>query len=56
MGHLVPQTVPVPHDLNHHNDHTIEGIPYSRKVWRRETSVNLLFLSVWRGKVWQMDR
>ena len=31
-------------------------IPYSGKVWRVECLANLLFLSVWRKKVWRMNR
>ena len=31
-------------------------IPYSGKVWRAECLANLLFLSVWRKKVWRMNR
>ena len=31
-------------------------LPYSEKVWRRECLANLLFSSVWRKKVWQMNR
>ena len=31
-------------------------IPYSGKVWRAECLVNLLFSSVWRKKVWRMNR
>ena len=30
-------------------------IPYSGKVWRAECLANLLFLSVWRKKVWRMN-
>ena len=31
-------------------------IPYSGKVWQGETLANLLFLSIWRKKVWRMNR
>ena len=31
-------------------------IPYSGKVWRAECLANLLFSSVWRKKVWRMNR
>ena len=31
-------------------------IPYSGKVWQEECLANLLFLSVWRKKVWQINR
>ena len=31
-------------------------IPYTRKVWRVESLVNLLFSSIWQKKVWQMNR
>ena len=31
-------------------------IPYSGKVWRRESLANSLVMSVWRGKVWRMHR
>ena len=31
-------------------------IPYSGKVWRAEGLANLLFSSVWRKKVWRMNR
>ena len=31
-------------------------IPYSGKVWRAECLANLLFLNVWRKKVWRMTR
>ena len=31
-------------------------IPYTRKAWRVESLVNLLFLSIWQKKVWQMNR
>ena len=30
-------------------------IPYSGKVWRAECLANLLFLSIWRKKVWRMN-
>ena len=30
--------------------------PYSRKVWQGETLANLLFLSIWRKKVWRVNR
>ena len=32
------------------------SIPYSGKVWQGETLANLLFLSIWRKKVWRMNR
>ena len=32
------------------------GIPYSGKVWQAECLANLLFSSVWRKKVWQINR
>ena len=32
------------------------NILYSGKVWRAECLVNLLFSSVWRKKVWRMNR
>ena len=31
-------------------------IPYSGKVWWRESLANSLVMSVWRGKVWRMHR
>ena len=31
-------------------------IPYSGKVWRAECLANLLFSSVWRKKVWRINR
>ena len=34
----------------------LHNIPYSGKVWRAECLANLLFLSVWRKKVWRMNR
>ena len=30
-------------------------VPYSGKVWRRESLANFTVMSVWRGKVWRMD-
>ena len=37
-------------------DETLPYIPYSGKVWRAECLANLLFSSVWREKVWRMNR
>ena len=34
----------------------IQVIPYSGKVWRAECLANLLFSSVWRKKVWRINR
>ena len=34
----------------------LSDVPYSGKVWRGECLANLLFLSVWQEKVWQMNR
>ena len=31
-------------------------LPYGRKVWQWERLVNLLFLSFWQKKVWQINR
>ena len=31
-------------------------LPYGRKVWQWERLVNLLFLSLWQKKVWQINR
>ena len=31
-------------------------LPYSGKFWQGETLANLLFLSIWRKKVWRMNR
>ena len=36
------------------SDH--QRLPYSGKVWRAGCLANLLFLSVWRKKVWRMNR
>ena len=38
------------------NVENITHLPYSGKVWRAECLANLLFLSVWRKKVWRMNR
>ena len=35
--------------------HTVYTLPYSGKVWRAECLANLLFLSIWRKKVWRMN-
>ena len=40
----------------HTNIQTHKHIPYSGKVWRRENLANFTVMSVWRGKVWRMDR
>ena len=34
----------------------ITVIPYSGKAWQGECWANLLFSSVWRKEVWQMNR
>ena len=34
----------------------VNNKPYSGKVWRAECFTNLLFSSVWRKKVWRMNR
>ena len=31
-------------------------LPYSGKVWQRESLANSLVMSVWQGKVWRMHR
>ena len=36
--------------------HRVQSIPYSGKVWQRESLKNWLFSSLWQKKVWQTNR
>ena len=61
---MCPYPLPAHHTLSaralgayiRQTTHAHDIPPYSGKVWRGETLTNLLFLSAWREKVWQMDR
>ena len=46
------------HDTDniHNIRHTMPDLPYSGKVWWGESLANRLFSSIWRKKIWRINR